>query len=224
MTGGSIPPGLAWWRHEPGGAEWLDRLPRLVRERAEAWALEIGTPFEAHISWVAPVTRADGTQAVLKINFPEPESEHEADALAHWDGLGAVRLLEHDAASRALLVERCEPGTQLWAVCDEDEANRIAASILRHLWRPPDDVGYRTLADEAARWAEELPTRRLERRLGRRGGRVDPRAGAAQPELVVAHQDFHGGQRAAGHARALAGDRPQADARRARVRHRVAAS
>ena len=59
---------------------------------------EIGTPFEAHISWVAPVTRADGTQAVLKINFPEPESEHEADALAHWDGLGAVRLLEHDAA------------------------------------------------------------------------------------------------------------------------------
>ena len=49
--------------------------------------------------------------AMLKVNFPEPESEHEADALAHWDGDGAVALLAHDPTSRACaLVERCEPG------------------------------------------------------------------------------------------------------------------
>ena len=40
--------------------------------------------------------RRDGGAAVLKVNFPEPESEHEADALAHWDGRGAVRLLDRD--------------------------------------------------------------------------------------------------------------------------------
>lgn len=193
MTCGPIPPGLAWWRREPGGAEWLERLPRLVRERAEAWTLRIGTPFEAHISWVAPVTRADGTPAVLKLNFPEPENEHEAAVLAHWDGMGAVRLLEHDAPSRALLVERCEPGTQLWAVRDDDEANRIAASILSSLWRPPDDAGYRTLALEAARWAEELPSRRLERRLREEAIAWIRELAPTQPELVVAHQDFHGG-------------------------------
>ena len=40
--------------------------------------------------------RRDGVAAVLKVNFPEPESELEADALAHWDGRGAVCLLDRD--------------------------------------------------------------------------------------------------------------------------------
>ena len=151
---------MAWWRDEPGGAEWLDRLPRLARELTELWELELGEPFEANISLVVPAVRRDGTEAVLKLNFPEPESEHEADALAFWDGVAAVRLLEHDAERRGLLLERCRPGDQLWSVADEEEGNRIGASVLRRLWeRPPTDRGYRTLAGEAERWAEELPAR-----------------------------------------------------------------
>jgi hypothetical protein len=41
---------------------------------------------------VAEAETADGREAVLKVTFPEPESEHEAAALAHWNGDGAVRL------------------------------------------------------------------------------------------------------------------------------------
>jgi streptomycin 6-kinase len=189
----AVPEGMRWWAAEPGGAEWLARLPRLAAECAEQWELRLGAPFEPGlISLVLPAERADGTRAVLKLNFPDPESEHEAAALAHWNGVGAVRLLEHDAASHALLVERCEPGTELWAVADEDEANRMAASILRRLWRPPDDAGYRTLAGEAQRWAAELPTRRLERRLVDEAVAWISELVPTQPELVVAHQDFHG--------------------------------
>src|SRR6185295_3449782 len=126
----TVPPGLEWWRDEPGGAEWLERLPRLAAELADEWELELGTPFEpAHISLVLPARRANGSPAVLKVNFPEPESEHEAEALAGWDGKGAVRLLARDDERRALLVERCLPGTQLWAL-DENEANEIAADVL----------------------------------------------------------------------------------------------
>ena len=125
---------MAWWRDEPGGAAWLDRLPRLVRELATAWELELGDPFDALISLVVPAVRGDGTEAVLKLHFPEPESEDEADALAFWDGVAAVRLLEHDAERRGLLVERCVPGDQLWLGPDEEEANRIGASVLSRLW------------------------------------------------------------------------------------------
>ncbi len=90
----SVPPGLEWWREEPDGFLWLQHLPDIVGECARLWSLEVGEPFHnAHVSYVAPVELRDGTSAVLKINFPEPESEHEADALAHWDGDGAVRLL-----------------------------------------------------------------------------------------------------------------------------------
>lgn len=196
-----IPAALGWWRGEPGGAEWLERLPGLVAECAEEWALKLGSPFEdAHISLVVDVFLPDGTPAVLKLNFPSAESEHEADALSHWAGEGAVRLLAHDAERRALLVERCEPGTQLWAVEDEAEANMIAAEVLRRLWRPPPpEHRFRLLADEAARWAEELPRDwkglggPFEREILEEAVAACRELGAEQGEPVVLHQDFHGG-------------------------------
>jgi streptomycin 6-kinase len=161
----------------------------------------VGPPFEpATISYVAPARLPDGTDAVLKVNFPEPESEHEPEALRLWDGRGAVRLLASGPGERALLVERCVPGTTLWEVVDEDEADRIAADVLRLLWRPaPAQHPFRLLADEAARWADELPGR------WESAGRPCARslldeavaflraAGPDQGERVVVHQDFHGG-------------------------------
>jgi streptomycin 6-kinase len=196
-----IPDGLLWWRGEPGGADWLERLPELVAACAEQWSLRVLRAFQpAHISLVLAVERAGGAPAVLKVNFPEPESEHEADALALWRGDGAVLLLEHDRDARALLVERCDPGTQLWAVDDEDEANRIAAGVLRRLWRqPPAGHGFRRLDAEAARWADELPRgweaagRPFERLLLDAAVSSCRELAQDQPEQVVLHQDFHGG-------------------------------
>jgi streptomycin 6-kinase len=158
-------------------------------------------PFEdAHISFVIPGTLPDGSGAVVKLNFPEPESEHEADALAFWNGSGAVRLLAHDPERRALLVERCDPGTLLWSVDDEEEANRIAAGLLRRLWQPPPPGHtFRLLADEALRWAEELPrdweerAQPFERRLLDEAVAACRELGSEQGEAVVLHQDFHGG-------------------------------
>jgi streptomycin 6-kinase len=197
----TVPSGLDWWRSEPGGEAWLDRLPRLAHECAEQWSLTLEQPYEpAHISFVCPARSGDGRSAVLKINFPEPESEHEADALAHYAGRTAVHLLEHDPARHALLVERCEPGTTLWEVADEEEGNRIATGVLRRLWRPaPAGHPFRLLADEAACWAHELPLRweasgRLfEQELLDRALAALRELGPAQGEQVVLHQDFHGG-------------------------------
>jgi streptomycin 6-kinase len=126
------------------------------------------------------------------------ESEHEAEALRFWDGRGAVQLLAHDPDHRALLLERCRPGTQLWDV-PEEEAVGIGAAVLRRLWRPaPDEHSYRLLADETVRWAEQLPGQWEE--LGRPVERsvVDQALAAlrelppTQKERVVCHQDFQG--------------------------------
>jgi streptomycin 6-kinase len=146
-----IPRRLGWWRGVPGGAEWLDRLPRLAAECADQWQLQLGRPFDSgNVSLVLAVERADGRPAVLKINFPDEESEHEADALDFWGGVAAVRLLAHDRRRRALLIERCLPGTMLWLVADVDEANRFACAVLRRLWRPPPPENvFRPLAHQA---------------------------------------------------------------------------
>jgi streptomycin 6-kinase len=196
-----LPEGLEWWRDEPGGREWLASLSRIVERCAEQWSLTLEAPFEpAHISLVVPGTLPNGHHVVLKVNFPDEESEHEADALAHWRGRGAVQLVANDHSLRALVIERCIPGEQLWSVEDDEEATRIAASVLLELWRStPADAPYRRLEDEAARWADELPRdwaglgKPFERHL------VDEAVGACrelgrdQGERVVLHQDFHGG-------------------------------
>jgi streptomycin 6-kinase len=169
-----------------------------VAELVEEWSLALEPPFEpAHISLVVPVRREDGSAAVLKINFPEPESEREAAALAFWDGAGAARLLARDDERRALLLERCLPGTSLWEV-EEDKANTIAAEVLGQLWQAPPAGEFRSLADEAARWAESLPV------TWEQAGRpfdqalLDQaveflRAVPPPEDAALLHQDLHGG-------------------------------
>ena len=51
------------------GRNWLARLPSLVADAASAWQLHVGAPFEpgGNVGWVAPVRRADGSDAVLKV-------------------------------------------------------------------------------------------------------------------------------------------------------------
>jgi streptomycin 6-kinase len=198
-----VPAGLQWWSSQPEGADWLAALPQIVDAALDRWSLRLGAVFEAPrmIGFVASVQVGEAaTPAVLKINMPHRESEHEADALAHWDGHGAARLLASEPREHALLLERCLPGTPLWKVDDEDAAMHIAASVLRRIWRPPPKAhAFASLADEARRWGEKLP--RLYDRLGRpfEHALLDTALAAIrelaadQADFVVVHQDLHGG-------------------------------
>jgi streptomycin 6-kinase len=176
-------------------------LPQLVEGCVRDWSLTLGAPFTpGSVAWVAPAELPNGTRAVLKVNFPDAESEHEADALAFWDGAGAVPLLADDGDRRALLLARCEPGRQLWAVEDEETAYGISSAVFRELWRPaPADGPFRVLKDEAFRWAHELPIRwahhgkPFPRRLLDETVALSTELAQSQPELVLCHQDAHGG-------------------------------
>jgi streptomycin 6-kinase len=196
-----FPRSLDRWRRAPGGREWLRRLPAIVQECADGWDLRIGKPYNGgKVGLALRVERADGSPAVLKVNFPGRESAHEATALAHWRGHGAVRLLERDDDRSALLLERCEPGGQLSDVADEDAAQTAAAVVLRRIWRPPPDPHpFALLADEAEGWAERMPSqwkargRPFERELLDAARASYRELGSDQEEVVVCHQDFHGG-------------------------------
>jgi len=196
-----VPRSLDRWRKVPGGRAWLAGLPAIAHACAEAWDLRLGEAYNGgKVGLALRVERSDGSPAVLKVNFPSRDGEHEATALAYWGGDGAVHLLEHDPVHSALLVERCEPGGQLSDVPAEDEANVVAARLLAKIWRPPDDAhSFPLLSDEAARWADELPARwrtlrrPFERSLLDAAVTACRELGSSQAELVVCHQDFHGG-------------------------------
>jgi streptomycin 6-kinase len=102
-----------------------------------------------------PVDR-DGERLVLKLQLPDREVEHEAEALRRWDGEGAVRLIDHDPERHALLLERLEPGTPLSDI-DPEAALTVMIDLVRRL-SVPAGPPFRPLADEAADLRAELLT------------------------------------------------------------------
>ena len=124
--------------HGTEGERWLRRLHATVAECAARWSLKVGSPLTPlYQNYIAQATRADGASVILKVGMPARELLTEIEALRVFDGVGAVRLLEADAGLGALLLERLEPGTQLAAVCERDdaEATSVASSVMRRLWR-----------------------------------------------------------------------------------------
>ncbi len=167
-----------------------------MRECADRWSLTVGEPFAyAFASLAMPVTRRDGSAAVLKIQLPDREGEHEADALARWAGDGAVLLFDHDPERRALLIERCVPGTSL-AALKRDAALEVAIGLLPRLWVPAGPP-FRPLAVEAAEWAGGLPGawerfgRPFERRLLDAALEALEELPRTQGPQVLLHQDLH---------------------------------
>jgi streptomycin 6-kinase len=177
------------WRSEP---TWLDELPRIVAGLAAAWDLALEEPIDTPHSLVVPAG-----EVVLKVNAPSHfEADHEADALAWWNGRGAVRLVAREDPQRAFLMERCRPGARLWD-SGADEPS-VVAELLPRLWG--DVTGphpFRLAADEAHRWAEEVPVRyELGGRLFERSLvelAVDVFRTAEPDATALVNQDLHGG-------------------------------
>jgi streptomycin 6-kinase len=164
----------------------LSRLVAIATALAREWGLELGAPFALSTwSYVVPA----GDEAVLKISLPEDdESLEEGDALELWGGDGAVRVLRHDRARRALLLERARPGTDIRDLPDE-EAIAVAVALGRTLWRPAG-TPFRWIGDHVPGWMDAAEQR------GQAGSELMPLARELYAALEVGrdtlvHGDFH---------------------------------
>jgi streptomycin 6-kinase len=138
----------------PRWAAWIDGLPKLVRTQLDEWTLTVdGAPVHGHCSIVLPTRTSDGNTAMLKVAFPDDESEHEHLALRRWGGGGAVRLLRAEPHRRAMLLERLQPRNlnELWDV----EACEVVGTLYGriHVAALPQ---LRTLAEFVDRWTTDL--------------------------------------------------------------------
>ncbi|MBO0347163.1 phosphotransferase [Roseibium sp. CAU 1637] len=187
---------LSHLKHQPGGAEWLRHLPGLLQVMLARWSLEIdGATFGGgSVSHVVPV-RQHGLPAVLKLQFPHPECRHEADALALWNGDGAIQLLDHDAERHALLLERCEPGKFL-ADAELADPMVVAAELLNSLWKPAT-APFTSLQYEAQGWRTALKVAEAtatedEALLIRAALQKLDSLLTSSEESILLHQDLHG--------------------------------
>ncbi|MGX1807416.1 aminoglycoside phosphotransferase family protein [Nocardia sp. NPDC055321] len=152
------------------GRRWLAELPDAVAARCAAWDLEItGAAFGGGThSFVAPVKRADGSEAVLKIPVVDEENVGEPAGLFAYAGDGAVRLYEFDPVTGAMLLEWARPGTELVfqpgfpsneGLPENIGRVELACGLYRRLRRPavaiPDDYpAIPAAADMVAEWKE----------------------------------------------------------------------
>lgn len=144
---------------------WLETLPQLLDKLVALWFLRLETPFDhgGTCSWICPVVRADGTQAVLKLAMPHMEGRHEIQGLRYWSGRSMVKLLAADEDSGAMLLERCLPGTTLRSE-PEPTQDVIIAGILRRVWESAAGTSgravFRHLAEMIGFWCEETMAQR----------------------------------------------------------------
>jgi streptomycin 6-kinase len=122
------PAAIARYRSQ---SDWASSVHDLIERAVERWSLTLGQRLPGGVAGaVFLVTTADGGQAVLKVGFPHPEAVWEPVALAAFGQGLAPRILEQDAATWAILLERVSPGVGLAdALVDAREACRIGGEL-----------------------------------------------------------------------------------------------
>ncbi|MCL6739266.1 aminoglycoside phosphotransferase family protein [Streptomyces neyagawaensis] len=189
-----------------GAQEWLSRLPDILQQALDLreLTLERVQAPGGRSSLVLLVRQIDGTPAVLKLAPGRARPESERAALAHWDGRGAVELLNPGDSQGVLLLERLRPDLSVRSL-PEAKALLEAAATLRRLWvEPPEAHVFETVGERTGRQAEAM----------RAGAQADAEvrglveaALAAREELLAAAPEerlLHGTFR---QSKVLAGDR-----------------
>ena len=157
MSGDSeivVPAELAELHEKYSGEEgraWIAQLPMLAAAYLDRWELATDGPVTSGaVALIIPVACCDGSKAVLKLQPVDDETGGEPAALQAWAGQGAVRLLEHDPSSGAMLLERLDASRDLSTMPDDFAAAKIIAELLVQLNSVPAPPGMRRLSDVAA--------------------------------------------------------------------------
>jgi streptomycin 6-kinase len=175
----------AWLDVAPWGItpRVADRLQATAEEVAREWDVPLGERLLAgRFSFVAFA----GEDAVLKVvPVEDDEADHEADALELLAGDGAVRLLRHDRASRAMLIERARPGDDASRL-SEPEAISVAIAAAKRFWRPAvRGSPFRWIGDHVPRWLDNAGDHYLVRQAKEIYATMHP------SDATLVHGDFH---------------------------------
>ena len=136
--------------HGEAGAAWVERLPDLITSISREWSLKVGPHFEnLSYNYVTPVRCSDGTDAVLKLSYPDdPESIGEIEALRLLSGPGYVRLLDCDMQLGAALIQRADPGLPVSTLQSDSAQVHAAATVMLATRRPqPKESAFPTIGE-----------------------------------------------------------------------------
>ena len=117
------------------GRLWVAGLPALLESCGRNYGLRIGRPFESMYNYVAPVTRADGSEAVLKLSPHGDDFRYELRATRAFGGRGMARILDSDE-DRSIAILETPREISSRSASDSRSADRRCTTG----WRPPVDA------------------------------------------------------------------------------------
>lgn len=130
------------------GSSWLSALPTITDELSVHWGLSDLQPV-SNMTWnfVAKALKDGNVPVALKISCDEKLIADEIRALQHFDGHGAVRLIDYNHEHLALLLSQMVPGDSLQSLYPkyaEDVMDHYAQVVRKLCSVPqPSHAGYR---------------------------------------------------------------------------------
>jgi streptomycin 6-kinase len=125
------------------GSAFLTALPDSIAEASAKWGLIDVQPAPTLSYNFVAFAKVDqglgrkgkGEEVVLKMSVPNREFLSEMEALRLFNGKGACKLIAYDEEKYWMLLERLKPGVMLATLDDDEEATRIAAKVMKKIWR-----------------------------------------------------------------------------------------
>lgn len=118
------------------GQAWLNQLPEVIKLLSERWSLIAIKPVKnMSYNYVALANQQNKRPAVLKISCDTQLITNEYKALKHFNGRGAIKVIDIDKQHNALLLEQASPGYLLKDHHPRDikDTINIYATVIREL-------------------------------------------------------------------------------------------
>jgi streptomycin 6-kinase len=141
--------------HKEKGKEWVENFSRLVSfvEKTYSVKFDASSSYNLSYNFVASATKADGTKVVIKMSVPNSELTSEVNWLKYNKDGQVVHLLEYDQEKGIVILEHLEPGLPLSTIQDEQEAIKIAANLMKTIWKEePNEHDFSSIQ----KWASGL--------------------------------------------------------------------
>ncbi|MCL2360439.1 MAG: aminoglycoside phosphotransferase family protein [Defluviitaleaceae bacterium] len=119
------------------GAEtdgFLSRVDGLIEKYSQKWQLtDLNYMLTDTVNLLFSCKSTLHGLCVLKMCIPGPEVATEINCIQAYNGQGYVKLWDYDLSDDILLLERIEPGNQMWDVQDYKERARLMAELIKTL-------------------------------------------------------------------------------------------
>ena len=174
------------------GAQWLEKLPTIVRFLADLWQLsQLETVNNLSYHYILTGMKKE-QPIVLKLGLNHQDLMRETMMLKVFQGYGGVKLLDHNKDQGALLIERAMPGHFLKSLFpeNEEEAIQITSRLISNLHRAslPSEAQIPTINHWLAVFDKEwdLPIHYLQKARKIRQYLIE-----TAPQSVLLHGDLH---------------------------------